>query len=303
MTTTGSLQFLIVGIARSGTTLVQRLASEIADVWVPPETHFWPTALRHDLGVRLGSVEARALLEDVCRAAKLDMSSDDVDGVLANAGEELRPFALFEALVAWLSPDRMVLGEKTPNHVTVAAPLMAVHPDLRLIVTVRDPRAVHLSLREVPWGGEDPVRNAWRWRQRYELVEDLQRVFGGRVFALRYEDVVQAPDRTRSRLADFLGVPDAVVPLEGPSGLHADWEGWKSRSGTAVDPTRADRWREVLTDRDAGLVWAVAGDVASRWGYAPSDAPVVDVAPDPATALTDARSLTAPLHVDPQFYR
>ena len=32
--------FLIVGLARAGTTLSQRLAAEIDSVWVPRETHF-----------------------------------------------------------------------------------------------------------------------------------------------------------------------------------------------------------------------------------------------------------------------
>ena len=35
------LRFMIVGVARSGTTLIQRLASELEEVRVPPETHFW----------------------------------------------------------------------------------------------------------------------------------------------------------------------------------------------------------------------------------------------------------------------
>ena len=42
----GSLRFVIIGTARSGTTLVQRLCAELPGVWVPPETHFWDLADR-----------------------------------------------------------------------------------------------------------------------------------------------------------------------------------------------------------------------------------------------------------------
>ena len=38
------LSFLVVGTARSGTTLVQRLCCELPRVWVPGETHFWSMA-------------------------------------------------------------------------------------------------------------------------------------------------------------------------------------------------------------------------------------------------------------------
>ena len=38
------LAFLLTGTARSGTTLVQRLACELSAVWVPQETHFWARA-------------------------------------------------------------------------------------------------------------------------------------------------------------------------------------------------------------------------------------------------------------------
>jgi len=43
--------FLIVGSARSGTTLVQRLACELPGVAMPPETHFFDIFLRRLLPV------------------------------------------------------------------------------------------------------------------------------------------------------------------------------------------------------------------------------------------------------------
>ena len=38
------LGFLLTGLSRSGTTLVQRLVCELPEVWVPQETHFWARA-------------------------------------------------------------------------------------------------------------------------------------------------------------------------------------------------------------------------------------------------------------------
>src|SRR4051794_16233640 len=46
---TCSPHFLIVGTPRSGTTLLQRLVSELPGVRVPPETAFFPTFYDSDL--------------------------------------------------------------------------------------------------------------------------------------------------------------------------------------------------------------------------------------------------------------
>src|ERR1700683_4174832 len=83
--------FMVVGSARSGTTLIQRLACEIRGVRMPPETHFFSDfgwALAHRRQFPLGLPELR---EEIERFAALDNSKGlklDVDQLVDQMGGE-----------------------------------------------------------------------------------------------------------------------------------------------------------------------------------------------------------------------
>lgn len=295
------LSFLVVGMARSGTTLVQRLASELDAVWVPPETHFWPVVLHRGDRVPLARRAARQLLADVADRMRVGHDEATVETLARRLPRHIRPWQLFERLVAHLSEPRPVLGEKTPNHLLVVGQLAAAHPQLRVIAVVRDPRSVHASLLTVPWGNDDPVRNAWRWRLRYQAVADLQHALGSRMLLLRYEDVAREPDDARLRIARFLGVDPTFVPIAPQSRLFGEWETWKSRAIAPIDSSRAREWEADLEPDVARRIWAITADVARRLGY---DGPDVAATDEGASLyVREQRLFTAPLHVDREVFR
>lgn len=281
----GEVKFLIVGTARSGTTLVQRLCCELPDVWVPPETHFWPLAEeaveRFDFPLRgRNRIEMVAWMLDRLAARTLPVRPSAVIDEIGKRDRRAALWVVFESLVAAMSPPVSVLGEKTPGHVAHWEQLTTAIPDLKLIGVIRDPHAVLRSHRKVPWGDHDPWTLGERWLAHQRSLEDASRILGpARVMIVRYEDLVADPDGHQSRFADFLGVPDRPTPLDPvmlrDHPLFPARETWKSNALDSVTTEHATGWTGEVSAEDAAVLDAVIGRALAHHGYepAPTDVP------------------------------
>ncbi len=276
-TETDAPHFLIVGSPRSGTTLVQRLASELPGVRVPPETHFFPLFyyryLRH-CEFPLREREIRCVTEEylrlpVSRGLELSLSRliEDLGGEASCAWD------LFSCIVRQLAGDAALIGEKTPNHLRWWMPIHRASPALKFVAVVRDPRAVVASAKKAPFGLDSAPLLAASWRQDYYELERARAVLGSdRLLILRYESVVAEPNTAREQIGAFLGVNGQHVPIEDQKSveLFPSWEtNWKAMALGPVDTSRATAWRDSLTAREQRQVDAVVGGTMRDAGYEP----------------------------------
>jgi len=279
------LFFLVVGTARSGTTLVQRLCCELPQVWIPAETHFWSMASEaaDAFDWPLQGEDRHAAVEYLLRdlaGGALPATPAKVTTEMTRRGRRIGLWTVFESLVSVMSPpDRSVLGEKTPNHMFWWEQLLAAQPGLKLLAVVRDPRAVLRSHRGVVWGEHDAHALAERWVAHLRAALDAVRIFGdGRVMILRYEDVVSDPDAARSQIAGFLGVADEPIALSDDllAGypLFPESEDWKARALGSVSLDRISAG-EGLAPADANVIEAACGSLMQAVGYPVGHAPGV----------------------------
>jgi len=223
--------FLVVGSARSGTTLVQRLAWSLDGVRVPAETHFFsdfatdlargwsfPLAGR-DLADALAAYARRPYLRGV--AFEPGRLADALGGACQG------PLELFGAVVAELAgtgteAGDVLTGEKTPAHLLWWEPLSRRLPALRVVAVVRDPRAVAASHQALDWG-RDPVAVARRWVDDLGRLSALWAALGpARSLVLRYEDVVAHPRGAVAAMGRLLGrrpAPAGSAATGTPAGL------------------------------------------------------------------------------------
>jgi len=269
--------FLVVGTPRSGTTLVQRLACELSGVRIPPETHFFAEflpGLHRRVRFPLDEATLRAELALYCAKHYLRDVPLDIGEIVGRLGGTCRdPVDLFEAVVRQLAGDGWLIGEKTPTHLLWWEPLSAALPDLKMVVVVRDPRAVVVSYGDVGWGGHHLI-TARRWNHDVRQAFAALGALGpARVILLRYEDVVTAPDAARRQLAAFLG----AAPLDGPAPeqdvdavLFPTWEAWKSGATGTIFTDRVEAWRRELAPDRQHSIEAVCWRGMKRLGYGPA---------------------------------
>jgi hypothetical protein len=267
----GGPQFMIVGTARSGTTLVQRLACELPGVIVPPETHLLsdllPDLANRERSFPLAEPALSEELERYCRRPYMrGVALDPAAVTAAVGGVALNGVHLFGGVVRALAgDDATIVGEKTPDHLLWWEPLARALPQLRLVIVVRDPRAVHASFAAAGWGG-GPVLDAQRWRADVRVVRAAVRSLGDRALLLRYEDVVTEPAGAREALRRHLGAECGTATIE--RSLFPEWETWKAPASGSITSAGVERWRQVVSPRDSTAIAAICRHEMGWLGYA-----------------------------------
>jgi hypothetical protein len=252
----------VVGVARSGTTLLAALLSGHSRLDAGPESRFF-ARLRH--------------LDRAARARLTDPGgwpgpATDFIGSLSNQGHPV--VGLFGLTLAdirtWLASRAPSIAamlesltvqhaerrgksrwvEKTPRHLLEIPALRASWPGAYLVRIVRDPRDVALSLAAMPFAGGTLVSNLVRVDADDRASRDA---FTGdaRALTVRYEDLVSEPERELRRLCEAIGEAFEPRMLEpGASGgeVAGEHEWWKAGVAGPLDATRVGRWRREMPE-------------------------------------------------------
>jgi len=270
----------VVGMPRSGTSLMSRLLSSHPDIAIAPETHFV-----HDLFAR----HRRRSLEDDRGFAEVwrdyvgghrfpDLGLDGagiarrfVDGECGERSWQGLFRCLLNEYAAVHGKPRC--GEKTPDHHRCLQLLLDWYPQARVVFVWRDPRAVAASLLAAPFGAPYAWFHALRWRRAYRSFQRWHD--DPRMRAVHYEDLVTDPAATLAELLSFLGVtpmPEAWTPPATPPATRRG--GWYRehlrQAGSAVVSVHREKWRTELSAREQATVECLAGRPMRRLGYLPA---------------------------------
>ncbi len=294
----------VVGVGRSGTTLLQSLLSAHSRIAVTPETHFCAIWREHAGGAAAAGPRGfeagwRGYLASK-RFADLGVTPERARAILER-GSERSPRAALAAMMAAYgeAQGKPRVGEKTPGHWRHARTLLDWFPDARVIVLRRDPRAVAASKMRAPWAAQAMryagtasarltrlhvvAEEARHWCRAYdEAVPALLR--DPRATLVPYEDLVAEPEAVLRRVCAFLGEafePAMMADRRGQPAPAADgaalgegWRDWRERHHAAsrrpVGAGSLDRWRGDLTAREVAAMEAVAGEAMARCGYRPA---------------------------------
>lgn len=277
----------IVGVPRSGTTLLRLMLDAHRDLAIPPETWFLrrvPEASR-----RLG---ARRQLHRLVTGSPTwpDMHLDP--GEYRRALRAIRPWSLADGVRAFYRlyaarQGKPRAGDKTPGYLRHLDRIERLLPEARFIHVIRDGRDVAVSLRGLPFapaGGLETIAREWD-----DGITTARRL-GARCahyLEVRYEALVERPGIELRRIADFLELPwepeleryheQAGTRLgEIGTARSADGEiiatraqrlGWAGRAAGPPDPSRIGRWRNELTADELATVERSAGQLLDELGY------------------------------------
>jgi hypothetical protein len=152
----------------------------------------------------------------------------------------------------------------------------AAYPDGMLVSIVRDPRAWYVSARKQ--GGRDTNLEVGmeRWCRSVERTLEAAELYGERVAALTYEELVGNTGATMERLAARIGIsmsPTLLVPTVNGRPIRANSSDRVERHG--VLRARADAYRDELDPATVARIEELAGDLYER---------VVELVAEPAGA-------------------
>ena len=286
----------VVGMNRSGTTLLRMMLDAHPQLVIPPETHFVPDLIRATR--KRGAKPADALAAMNSHREWEDFGFTDAEALgWLEALPRLEPGpavrAFYEAYAARAGKPRW--GEKTPRYVLKMPLISEAMPEARFIHVIRDGRDVALSVLDRTVKDLDSAEVARRWSRKIERArDDAPRL--EHYLEVRYEDLVADPRPVLEEICGFIELDfnDAMLNYHERSGerleeMRRELRGGESSSELSVerrmethrrttappDPSRATRWQEEMSAEDRSNFEGVAGGTLGRLGYRPSTAPSV----------------------------
>jgi hypothetical protein len=262
---------LVLGVRRSGTTLLRMMLDRSSQLAIPDESYF-VTQLAHRHGSK---PDVEAFAEDCRRLSTLrdwGVTPDDLDlrrGM--TTGDAIAAvyarYAALQGKARW--------GDKTPMYMQHLPLLARLFPDARFVHLIRDGRDAALSFLGVPPGimsrtwaqPRTAVDFACQWRTEVKAAQRLGRRVGPeRYLEVRYEALVDDAEQELRRICSFTDLPFEGGMLAYTEAVDVSSKPHQQR--LLQPPTRGVRdWRAELSGEDARAFEGVAGDLLGRLGY------------------------------------
>ena len=295
----------IVGVSRSGTTLMRRILDKHSRIGIATENHFlghllpWEGTrhyfprlgdLHDDATVHAlveliysGALQRRSRLRELSpywRWLTSKVPPEDIEAYVLASDRTDR--GLFEAFLRIYADRRgkAVMGEKTPAHLDYVDELLAWFPDARIVHCLRDPRAIFVSelRRRTGHAAGVPYRQLAMVPALLSRFVLLQVVWAWARAVHQHRRLVRRyPDRYRLvRFEDVVAQPEATLDdlcaflgLEAePRMLEQKVTSKGARVGSAgFDAGAADRWRSHIDGGAQAAIELLVGGRLAEMGY------------------------------------
>ena len=294
----------VVGMNRSGTTLLRMMLDAHPELTIPPETHFVPDLIK---AAREDSATPESALAAMKSAREWDdfgFSDEEMLGRL-RALAEIKPGPAVRTFYAAYTDQqgKPRWGEKTPTYVQKMRLIQRALPEARFIHVIRDGRDVALSVLDRTVRDLTAADIARRWQKKITKArEDSPKL--DHYVEVRYEDLILDTEPVLRHVCEFIELPwdDALLsyhersadrlremaralPAEGRAKELSVERRMATHEMTTKPPSadRVARWRTQMTDEQRQQFETVAGGLLDQLGY-----PTGPDAVERATALIDA---------------
>jgi sulfotransferase family protein len=279
----------VVGMNRSGTTLLRMMLDSHPELTIPPETHFVPDVIKACRRRDASPESALAAMKSHREWGDFGFSDEEMLERLRARGRKLDPGealrAFYEAYAERVSKPRW--GEKTPRYVGKMRQIQAVLPEARFVHVIRDGRDVALSVLDRTVRDITASDVAKRWKRKVQKARDAAPKLR-HYTEVRYEDLILDTEPTLRRICDFIDLewsddvldyhersPERLaemkraLPADGRS-AELDVERRMATHAMTTRPPDADRvsrWKRQMSAPDREEFERIAGATLSDLGY------------------------------------
>lgn len=246
--------FAIVGVGRSGTTLLMSMLNAHPSVAMPPEIQF---ITQHIVPRSKASLaEAVNRLKSDHRFLRLGLGIDEVTSAFHDEVEFSMAKLYIEILRAYLKKHpAAIIGDKAPKNIEYLPTIHRIIPTAKVIHIIRDPRDVYLSRKKAAWSSSRPDILHFL---AYEAQIQLGRIEGDRLFnhhylEIHYEKLLANPKEELHRICLLLGIEFSREMLnfsESARQIVSQEEmAWKKEALGPLLTDNSGKWREQLEPR------------------------------------------------------
>ncbi|MCD6298164.1 MAG: sulfotransferase [Deltaproteobacteria bacterium] len=268
----------VIGVDRSGTTLLSLMLDSHSRIAIPYESHFFlkyyknRTKLVGDLTnpeTRL-AVVTRILQEPYVRKWDQKLSPEEIPLKRCNSLEEM----INEIYLAYAKHfGKDIWGDKTPEYIKDIHILNKMFPSCKFVHIIRDGRDVALSIVDKWWGASDFMTAIRYWAYTVSCARKmLEMLPDDRYIELTFEDLVHDPEKQLSRIMEFLGLTFEANMLtnytqKASLKVGSDIDQHHVHLTEKPSSSQAFKWKKNLRPCDQAVAFEIAGEVLTKLGY------------------------------------
>jgi hypothetical protein len=277
--TPGGPPVFILGVRRSGTTLLRVMLDRHSQLAVPDESYFVPQlADRH-----LRRVDPDNFLDDLRRLNTIADWDVPLEQIRARLSEGMPIGAAIATVYEVYADERgkQRWGDKTPMYMQNLRLVERLFPDALFVHLIRDGRDAAMSFLSMPEGivtetwmhPRSPADFASQWRNEVQAARRLGRRVGAeRYLEIRYEDLVADVDQVLRRICTFIRLPYEKALVDYPGNVDVSAKPHQQSLKRPPTPGLRD-WRTQMSAEDVGSFEQVAGDLLQELGYEAHEKP------------------------------
>lgn len=255
----------IVGVGRSGTSLLQSMLHSHPYINFLPETQF----LRNYVLTkkRINSSKFQELIGSDLKFDRFKVQWNELNNTST-------PLKTYESIVkSYKSQNSVFVGEKDPRILDYMEQLKSHFPNAKVIHIIRDPRDVVLSRTKAEWSRKWPfylhsyLYNAQLERGRRNGRSNFKKNYK----ELYYEELIGHPRSTLKDICDFLNISYHQEMLN--FGEHAkdlvdkNEFSWKKETFGPLLNKNKDKWKKELNSYQIALIQKSCRDLIKEHPY------------------------------------
>ena len=271
-------EFFLLGSGRSGTTLLRSILNESPQVCIPPESHgAIPNAVKRYYmnGNKDWPELVTLLLHEFERHENFSfwkINMCDLKQTLFKTSYSERSVAtivnsIFNAYREYNCVTANLVGDKTPFNSLRLKWICKLYPSAKYLFVLRDPRGVVASFKASKLN-ERTEEVSMRWGASLKAFEKMEKKSPESTLLIRYEDLISKPEEVSLSIFKFLNIdfdPKYIAERNSSSGDGHQIHHKNSRS--PLNNRSLEKWREILEDRDLGLILDKLSSQMSKYGY------------------------------------
>jgi hypothetical protein len=287
----------IIGIGRSGTTLLSQLLNNHKEIQALPEANFLVFFLNQFQNKKQFTLnDINLLFEQIDVYSRshpwvgwnfdLEKTKNKIyDTFKANTQVSYREicFQIYNQFIPNCSDDKSsssILLDKNPSYTLYSDKLKHFLPNSKFILLIRDYRSNVLSRKQsVYFKSPNVAFNAMRWKLFNQKAFKFLNSHPDDFITLRYEDLVEDNQKAQLKIFDFFKIEHKIYPdLKTFNKVTAEEfkisdkfkERFYKKYGDLkkeVFTNRTEAWKEQLSKKEISICEAICGEYGEKFGY------------------------------------
>jgi len=271
----------IVGVGRSGTTLLMTMLNAHPDIVFPPEFMF----LKHyicnlPLHKKMFKNVISALREKLSKDSEIKRLGVNIEKILQRNIEKYGHFTMDDLFLDILNSyikkngeKAKLVGTKYPRNIELLPEIKYLFPNAYIIHIIRDPRDTISSRLKCEWSKNKPfLYHCGVYNEILKLGSfEGNKLFENRYHEIRYEDLLDNPELEMKKICKTLNIEYYSEMLDFQNSakeiVQKDELSFKYNNLKPLIKTNKDKWKNTLDNSKVNFIENICSDIMKKYNY------------------------------------